>query len=446
LLHARVYSFSQTPTDYSLQQDDTLVRKTWLAEVAANRKMITTGLPKAYASDYKKIYDDQFEEIEDLVSTRSVTAQAANNYLQSVIRKVTAVNPELAKLKTRIFFTRDWWPNAFSMGEGTIGINAGLMVFLHNEAELVFVICHEFAHYYRDHTQKSIHKYVETINNDAFQAELKRLSKTEFGVNKQLEALSQNFAFNNRRHSRENEAEADRYAFNFMKKTGYDVGAIRSCLELLDKVDDTLFSATLKLDQALNFEQYPFKDKWIRKESAIFSQMNEDDSPLSKKAKDSLKTHPACQQRISFLADSINAHQNSNSFLVDENLFNRLKKDFFREMAEQCYRKNNLSRNLYYSLLLLQDNKEDPMAINSVVRCLNLLYENQKNHKVGLAIDSESKNYPEQYNLLLRMLRRLRLDEIAAINQHFCKKYAGLMKDNPDFTKESAKAFQLNKS
>jgi hypothetical protein len=44
------------------------------------------------------------------------------------------------------------------------------------------------------------------------------------------------------------------------------------------------------------------------------------------------------------------------------------------------------------------------------------------------------------------MLKRLRLEEIAAINQNFCRKYAGLMKDNPDFAKESTKAFQLNKS
>ena len=131
---------------------------------------------------------------------------------------------------------------------------------------------------------------------------------------------------------------------------------------------------------------------------------------------------------------------------MNEDLFNRLKKDFYKEMTEQCYRKNNLSRNLYYSLLLLQDNTEDQMAIYSVARCLNQLYANQKNHKLGAVIDLEGKEYPAQYNLLLRMLKRLRLDEIAAINQHFCKKYAATMKDNPDFAKESTKAYQLNKS
>src|SRR5690242_2481807 len=187
LLLAQLYSSAQSPAAYAFQQDDTLVRNNYLEEGASKKKLLLSGVPKATASDYKEIYESQFEEINDLVKTRSVTAPVAQQYLQSMVRHVIAANPELAKLHTRIFFTRDWWPNAASMGEGTIGINAGLMVFLHNEAELVFVICHELAHYYRDHTQKAIDKYVATVNSEAFQAELKRLSKTEYNANKQLE-------------------------------------------------------------------------------------------------------------------------------------------------------------------------------------------------------------------------------------------------------------------
>ena len=180
-------------------------------------------IDKKNAWDYKKIYEDHFTEIGKLwKSDRSVTAPAAHSYLQSVVQKIISSNAELKKTDARIVFSRDWWPNAYSMGEGTIAINAGLMVFLDNEAELVFVLCHELAHYYLDHTTKAIKKYVETVNSEAFQQELKRLAKTEFGVNKQLEELSKSFAFSSRRHNRENEAAADRLAFSFMKKTGYD--------------------------------------------------------------------------------------------------------------------------------------------------------------------------------------------------------------------------------
>src|SRR5690606_19405430 len=107
----------------------------------------------------------------------------------------------------------------YSMGDGSIAINAGLFVYLDNEAELIFILCHEIAHYYLDHTNSSIKKYVETVNSDEVQKELKRLSKTQYRVNQQLEELTKAFTFNSRRHSRERETEADRMAFQFMKNT-----------------------------------------------------------------------------------------------------------------------------------------------------------------------------------------------------------------------------------
>jgi len=119
--------------------------------------------------------------------------------------------------------------------------------------------------------------------------------------------------------------------------------------------------------------------------------------------------------------------------------FNRLKKDFFIEMTEQCYHVNNLCRNLYYSLLLLQGKENIPEAVYSVARCLNQVYENQKKHRLGLTIDSENKNYSGDYNLLLRMLSRLRLDEITAINYHFCKQYYEQVKGYPGFREEIKK-------
>jgi predicted Zn-dependent protease len=148
-----------------------------------------------------------------LQTTRSVTDHVANNYLQSILQKIIAVNPGLKEKEIRLVFSRDWWPNAYSMGEGTLTVNAGLMMFLDNEAELVFVICHELAHYYLEHSNKSIRKNVETYNSAAFQEELKRLSKQEYGVNKQLDAMLKKFAFGSRQHSRENESEADIQAF-----------------------------------------------------------------------------------------------------------------------------------------------------------------------------------------------------------------------------------------
>ena len=427
---------------YAFQKDDTILKKSLYQQSIEKKKELIASVDKKLADDYKKIYDEQFKEIAAIwESTRSVTAPEAYHYLQSLVQKIIGANPELKDSDARVIFSRDWWPNAFSMGDGTIVINAGLMVFLDNEAELIFVICHELAHYYLEHTPKMIRKYVETVNSESYQNELKRLSKTAFRANQQLEDLAKSFAFNTHRHRRENEADADRQAFIFMKKTGYDCNAIRTGLALLDKVDDTSVYKPLVLESVLDFPGYPFKKKWIQTESSIFSQLKEDDSPLTKSEKDSLKTHPDCSKRIELLQDSIRSlTSGGQKFLVNETVFHRLKKDFFIEMTEQCYREKNLSRNLYLSLLQLQSDENNSTAIYSVARCLNQVYLYQKDHKLGLLKDVENKTQRKDYNLLLRMLDKLRLEEIASINHAFCQRHSAVMKDHKEFHEEMKQA------
>jgi hypothetical protein len=209
-------------------------------------------------------------------------------------------------------------------------------------------------------------------------------------------------------------------------------------------VDDSSLFKPLNIEQVFNFTEYPFKKKWIQQESAIFSELEENDSPLSLREKDSLKTHPDCSKRILLLEDSVNKMGNAGKlFQVNEPFFKQLGKDFLAEITEECYNRKNLSRNLYYSLLLLQAGENKPMAIYSVVRCLNELYEKQQQHKLWGTIDTENKRFPRDYNLLIRLLSKLRLDEIAAINYHFCRQYQGLMEEYIGFAGEMDKINRL---
>jgi Zn-dependent protease with chaperone function len=439
--------FAQLQPVYRFQDDDTILKKKYLDQSLDRKKTLIASLGKQYADDYKEVYKDQFREVELLLkSTRSLTAPEAHSYLQSVLQKIVEANEELKGLQLRVVFSRDWWPNAYSMGEGTLAVNAGLMVYLGSEAELVFVLCHELAHFQLDHSNKKIKKYIETVNSDEIKKELKRLSKEQYRVGQQLAELEKSVVFDSRRHSRDNEAEADRQAFRFMKNTGYDCNAIVSVLQLLDKIDDTLLFKPLELERVFNLNEYPFKKKWTQKETTIFSQAG-DESTLTKKEKDSLKTHPDCSIRISLLEDSIKkvSSPEKKKFMVDEDMFNRLKKEFIIEITEQNFKSKNLSRNLYYSLLLLQNEVEVPMAVYSIARCLNLAYEHTKNHRFGTMLDAESKIYPADYNLLLRMLNRIRLEEIAALNYYFCARYLTAMKDYEGFTEEMMKAQKVFK-
>lgn len=434
---------AQSSESYSFWKDDASLRRKYYVESLEKKKALIETLPRQYAKDYKAIYQHQFSEIEALwKDTRVVTSPEVNSYLQSIVKRIVAANPDLKTTDARVVFTRDDWPNAVSMGDGSIAINGGLVVFLNNEAELAFIICHELSHYYLDHTNKQIKKVVELYNSEAFTKEVKRLSKQEYGAGKEFDELMKKMAFGSRRHSRENEAEADKQAFVFLKNTGYDCNAIITCLQILSKVDDSSLYKPFEPEATFNFDEYPFKKKWTQKESVLFAQMSGDASPFTQREKDSLKTHPDCAQRISFLQDSIKKMPAGKKFLVDENFLYRLKKDFFPEITEQEFRNDNLTRNLYYSLLMLQNGSHISLAVYSIARDLNILFQRQRDHKLG-DIEKESKNYPADYNLLLRMVDRLKLEEIAAINYYFCSKYESQMTGYDGFAEEKRTAQRI---
>jgi Zn-dependent protease with chaperone function len=430
-------SLAQVQPVYLFQKDDTLVKRHYLEQTLSKKQQVISSLGKEHANDYKKIYEQHFGSIGSFWKSNGiVTAPEAHDYLKAVVGHIIKSNPELKGIDARVVFSRDEWPNAFSMGDGSICVNAGLLLFLDNEAELVFTLCHELSHYYLKHSDKAIKSYVQTINSEAFKQEIKRLSKEEYRVNQQLEKLVKNVLFDKHKHSRENEAEADRQAFIFMRRTGYDLAAIRTTLDMLDKVDDSNWHQPVNPETVFNFANYPFKKRWVQKESAIFSQLDENDSPLSQKERDSLKTHPDCQKRIAWLSDSITRYPGGAKFLVNEATFHKLKKEFFPEVLEQYYRDEYLGRNLYLAMVMLEQQVNQPLAIYSIARCLNDIYDNQAAHTLGLKVGAESRFYPADYNQVLRMISKWRLQEVAEVNYHFCKKYQEEMKGYAGFDKE----------
>jgi Zn-dependent protease with chaperone function len=426
---------------YSFQQDDTLQKRKYYNEALAKKKLLIDGLEKDKIKDYKGAYEDMFEVVEDLLlSPRSVTEQKADEYIKLIVAKIINANPELKGLDLRVVFSRDLPPNAFSIGDGTIAFNAGLFVFLENEAEMTFVLCHELAHYYLQHSKKNIDRQVAIIHSDSLKKEIKRLSKLEYRVGEQFEKLMKLYVFDIRRHSRDREEEADRVGLRFLKNTGYNGDGFITVMKLLDKVDDTTLFTPLNLQKVFAYPGSDFKEKWIKKESVIFGALNPDDATgLTKKERDSLKTHPDCVKRIALLKDSASTISGTH-FLVNEKLFRQLKADFVPEIVEETYKSGNISINLYLSLQMLQDGKYTPLAIYSIARDFNLIYKHQKDHEMGLIIDSENKRYDEGYNLLIRMLYRMRLNEIAELNDNFCSFYQEQMKNYEGFAGEMEKA------
>lgn len=424
--------------------DDTTIRNGYLREVVSINKQLIASLGKNYQSDYKEIYTDRQKSVEKLFEGRRVlTEKEAHNYLQAVLQKIVVANPQLQPLKLHLIFSRDGWPNAYSVGEGTIVVNLGLFVRLHNEAELAFVLCHELSHYYLDHSNQAIASYVEKVNSKDFKSDVRKISRTEYGRNAAFDALFRDLSFDHHRHSRNRETESDLFGLKLLRNTGYAGEAAVSVLELLDIIDDSILLAKPDIQGIFNFEAYPFKQRWLQKETSIFSQMGGDEA-VSKSEKDSLKTHPDCSKRIALLKDSLVEFPASQTlFLVSEEKFTSLKNAFLPEMTEFFFTEDMLSYNLYLSLQMLQAGVQRPLAIYSIARDLNLIFEKQKEHSLGKVVEKENRNYPDSYNVLLRMIDRWTLDDIAAVNAAFCRRHKDEMKSYEGFTQEMLKAISL---
>lgn len=317
------------------------------------------------------------------------------------------------------------------MGEGTILFNISLFNRLKNESQAAFVLCHELSHYFLNHSNQNIDRYVNTLYSDEMQRELKSISKQEYGKNAKLQGLTKGLLFRSRRHGREYEKAADSMAIVLMKNTQFDVKEALTCLALLDSVDSDKYKYPLSLEKRFSFPGYPFKKSWLEKEESLsFTEEVEDEKTI-----DSLRTHPDCTQRISYLKPIIATLQQNQAklFITNEENFNRYKSNFDLEIIQWCYNSKRVGRALFYTLQMLEAQPDQPYLHLMVVKCLNKLYEAQKNHHFGNYVDLPGKDKNAEYDQLLQFLQNLRLKDIATLSFKYLEMYNEQVKLLPDY-------------
>lgn len=417
--------FSQSIT-YKPLTDDPGQVKSWNENLASQHKKRLDTMRNYNKSDFKKIYEYRYTDLKELTSQkRLLTDSFANNYLQEMAKIIFNSNPQIPSEGCRIRFTRDDWPNASCMGEGTIIFNIGLFTKLQNESQAAFVLCHEIAHHYLQHSQRGIEHYVNSINSDAFKAEVKRIMKSQYQQGKQAEELLKGVVFNNRQHSRENESAADSMAIELLKNTPFRIEEALTCLALLDTADTDKYNVAPPLETVFNFPQYPFQKKWVQEEKSLFNAMAA--STLEEKAKerDSLKTHPDCNVRVKQIQSRVQEYITGNKQAnpLNEARFSQLREIFDYEIIEHCYNRDDVSKSLYYTLQMLHYKPQDPYLVANTGRCLNRLFQCQKDHVLNRIVDLPSPWKEEKYNKLLQFIQKVRLNDFAAFSYYFLLPY-----------------------
>ncbi|MGN6401246.1 MAG: M48 family metalloprotease [Flavisolibacter sp.] len=402
-------------------------------EITLRYKQDIAGLNGANKKYISEIYKERYEQVkEKFANNEIITDEKATNYLNQLVQEILKTNPLLHSSDLRIVFSKAWWPNASSMGEGTILLNIGLFNRLQNESQAIFILCHELSHYYLNHGNNLIQRYVNTIHSKEFQKQLKSIQKSTYRQNQQAESLAKEITFTSRRHGREFEHAADSMAVELMKNTSYDLTEALNTLALLDSVDKDKYNTPLQLASHFNFTSYPFKESWLRSDGLMFSIVTD---AKTKAEDDSLKTHPDCKIRIEKLVESVQKFNkpNSKKFIISEEAFTKLKQQFDFEILAYCFEANNVSKCLYYALEMASF-FPDNLYLNTLIgKCLNTLYSYQKNHELAKIVDMPGPSQPAEYNTLLKMIQNLRLHDIAALSYYYLLQFQAGSNQDSDF-------------
>lgn len=418
---------------FSPETEESNFSSTVLTSLENNYTQNKAKLSGQNKKDLEKVYTDRWKNIQEKFTNKDIYFEKeARKYLESLVNEIVKANPALQNQSFQCYFSKSGIPNAEYLGEGLILLNMGLFSRLQNESQTAFILCHELAHYYLQHSEKSIESYVMTLNSKEVQNELKNIKKAEYGKRAVLEKLLKGLTFDSRRHGRLHESEADSMAVEFMKNTRFEMGEALKTLDLLDAIDADTMMIAGTLERMFDFEGFPFKKKWIAKEEGLLGghALLQKDETLA----DSLKTHPDCQKRIQILEPLIQKYTGANKVLnpVSAKKFEELGHRFKYEIADHSFASENYTKSLYYTIEL-EEYPADPYLITQIGKMFNGLYNAQVKHTLSKVIELPAPYFEPNYNLLLQFIQNLYKEDFAAISYHFLNQFAAQMQNYPVF-------------
>ena len=125
----------------------------------------------------EKVYKWRLEYIKNILETNAILGNDSfSNYVNFIMKHIIESNPRLDSMELRYFISRSPIPNASSLGDGTFIINLGLIRKINTEGQLAFILCHEIAHFYLDHSNISVIDDFTKTNSKEYREELGSIS------------------------------------------------------------------------------------------------------------------------------------------------------------------------------------------------------------------------------------------------------------------------------
>ncbi|MBI1307494.1 MAG: M48 family metalloprotease [Bacteroidetes bacterium] len=243
-------------------------------------------------------------------------------------------DPELRN-KLYLYAYRAPYVNAFSTDQGDMFFTMGLMAYVHNEAELAFVIGHEIIHYLKQHNTANFSERVKIARGEG--------KYQGMNIDRGIEEVHS--------FSRELEKEADVLSLDYFLKSDYDPNAVISALNMLKTAH-------------LGYAERPFNYNYLLGERIKLSgdllpqeipQMKQDSTD------DKLSTHPNLSSRIEYCTEIIHKSSgtgNKQFIHISESDFKELQKQARQEQLLLFYNDDYYAHVIYNASLMYEDYPE----------------------------------------------------------------------------------------
>lgn len=254
-------------------------------------------------------------------------------------------NSDLIQRKESILLImRSPIPNAFCVGEGTIAITTGLLESMEIDEQIIWVLCHELAHYELDHANQQLEGYARR-HKALTRRQKQELSDPDKNISLETLNAYKEMAFGLGKFKRKDELEADSLGHLIFRDLKQPEFVALKTLNTLDSAFEE--SLSFHIDKLFNFRDYPFQKFWFKNRPSYFSK-----TPTNSLfASDSTRSHPVMAERIAKLdsdfgiskmpQDSIHTIPLGDSYVI-ENLrsaYGSKNYDFLIFLAAKHYRK-----------------------------------------------------------------------------------------------------------
>lgn len=379
---------------------------------------------KAVRAEVTRIYTDRTESfLEDLDHGGFLFDHPLNDLVNGVMATMLEQWPALQG-RVRTFVARDAVPNAYSVGEGTIVVNLGLLERMETEAQLAFVLGHELAHYGLDHSDTDLWNYARAIHDKEFAKKLKSISRSSYNRVEKLSDLLLGFALDKTRHGRMHEFEADSVGFDLLSRSPYQRSAGATSMDVLLACDHEPWSHDLDYHQAFLPAGAAFDPEHIR--SARQSSLGTVEQRVTE-MDDSLRTHPDCTMRKERLLELLEA---MGGDMGTASLKGGGTMEAVRSMATMEIMDRHLFAKqprpapaMYRALRMLESRPDDAYCHAAVGIALATLHHYQSKRLVGTVLTKPHFTYSESYRKLLHFLADVRLKDLSGIGYAWMASY-----------------------